>query len=109
MNEALIILALSTFTPADVRVEMTTQPTLVADMDYPYPRPDLVPGYEVAPEIVYPEPVPIQCFGCYRSPYHTYYPGPGYRAPYYGIRHGYWGPRWQHDNYWVFNRYRQGW
>jgi len=109
MNEVLMILALSTFTPADLRVEMTTEPTLIADIDTTYPRPNIVPRYEVAPEVVYPELLLVQCFGCYRSPYHYYYPGPGYRTPYYGIRHGYWGPRWRNDLYWNYNRYRQGW
>ncbi len=46
-------------------------------------------------------------WGYYRSPYRTYYPGPGYRTPYYGIpRQGYWGPRWQHNPYTQFHIWR---
>jgi hypothetical protein len=47
-------------------------------------------------------------WGHYRSPYRTYYPGPGYRTPYWGPRPGYWGPRWQRDPYWQFCAWRGG-
>jgi len=54
-------------------------------------------------------PQAVQYWGHpYRSPYRTYYPGPGYRTPYYGPRHGYWGPRWQRDPYWQFCAWRGG-
>ena len=57
-------------------------------------------------------PVPIErvvCWGCYRSPYRTYYPPPGYRTPYWGIpRQGYWGPRWKRDPNWRYNRALHG-
>jgi hypothetical protein len=53
-------------------------------------------------------PQAVQYWARYRSPYRTYYPGPGYRTPYYGPRPGYWGPRWQRDPYWQFCSWRGG-
>lgn len=50
------------------------------------------------------------CWGCYRSPYRYYYAPPSYRFREWGIpQRGYWGPRWQRDLYWNYNRWRQGW
>lgn len=73
---------------------------------FPTIQPPVIDGDIVEPPAIVQE---VQCWGCYRSPYRYYHPGPGYRQQYWGIpRQGYWGPRWQRDPYWNFNRWRQG-
>lgn len=45
----------------------------------------------------------------YRSPYGYYRYGPNATMVWGIPRYGYWGPRWQRDPYWIYNRYRYGW
>lgn len=90
MKHLLIVLALSVCTDARAHIVMSSEPALIDDLAIDYPR-----------------PLPVQWGRPYRSPYRTYYPGPGHRIPYWGIsRPGYWGPRWQRDPWWNYNRWQ---